>query len=128
MDFYKILEEILNEQDIGIREAAKMCDVSEATLRSIFNRKQKRIALDVAYKRHRGLNVSLERLNGDPLLTKPPVHPRRRKDDPNLRILADTYEDLSEEGKEKVMTYLKDIHTIKKYRRDKNAENSDSQL
>ena len=30
MDFYKILEEILNEQDIGIREAAKMCDVSEA--------------------------------------------------------------------------------------------------
>ena len=52
MDFYKILEEILNEQDIGIREAAKMCDVSEATLRSIFNRKQKRIALDVAYKLH----------------------------------------------------------------------------
>ena len=102
MDFYKILEEILNEQDIGIREAAKMCDVSEATLRSIFNRKQKRIALDVAYKLHLGLNVSLERLNGDPLLTKPPVHPRRRKDDPNLRILADTYEDLSEEGKEKV--------------------------
>ena len=128
MDFYKILEEILNEQDIGIREAAKMCDVSEATLRSIFNRKQKRIALDVACKLHLGLNVSLERLNGDPLLTKPPVHPRRRKDDPNLRILADTYEDLSEEGKEKVMTYLKDIHSIKKYRRDKNAENSDSQL
>ena len=128
MDFYKILEEILNEQDIGIREAAKMCDVSEATLRSIFNRKQKRIALDVAFKPHLGLNVSLERLNGDPLLTKPPVHPRRRKDDPNLRILADTYEDLSEEGKEKVMTYLKDIHSIKKYRRDKNAENSDSQL
>lgn len=128
MDFYKILEEILNEQDIGIREASKMCDVSEATLRSIFNRKQKRIALDVAYKLHLGLNVSLERLNGDPLLTKPPVHPRRRKDDPNLRILADTYEDLSEEGKEKVMTYLKDIHSIKKYRRDKTAENSDSQL
>ena len=128
MDFYKILEEILNEQDIGIREAAKMCDVSEATLRSIFNRKQKRIALDVAYKLNLGLNVSLERQNGEQVPTKPPVHPRRRKDDPNLRILADTYEDLAEEGKEKVMTYLKDIHSIKKYRRDKNAENSDSQL
>lgn len=64
MDFYSILQEILSEKGLSIPEAARACGLSDSTLRSIITRKNKTVALEVAMKISKGLNVSLERLNG----------------------------------------------------------------
>lgn len=65
-DFYLTLEEILKEKDINIATAAQLCGLADSTVRSIITRKQKNVALEVAFKLSEGLNVSLERLNGTP--------------------------------------------------------------
>ena len=64
MEFYKILTDIMEEQKLNIPTVARMCGLSDGTVRSIIVRKQKNVALEVAFKLSRGLNVSLERLNG----------------------------------------------------------------
>lgn len=62
--FYKILQEIMDEKGLSIAEVARISDLSDSTVRSIINRKTKTVALEVAFKLSKGLNVSLERLNG----------------------------------------------------------------
>ncbi len=64
MDFYYILQTILQEKNLSIPEAARICNIPDSTLRSIIARKNKTVALEVAMKISKGLNVSLERLNG----------------------------------------------------------------
>ena len=64
MDFYSILRQILEEKGLSIAEAARICGVPDSTLRSIINRKNQTVALDVAMRISLGLDVSLERLNG----------------------------------------------------------------
>lgn len=66
MEFYKILEEIMAEQSMGVADVAKKCGLSDSTVRSIVERRQKKIALNIAFKLSEGLDVSLERLNGMP--------------------------------------------------------------
>lgn len=70
MDFYLILQEIMDEKGINIPTVARLCNLSDGTVRSILVRKQKNVALEVAFKLSKGLNVSLERLNGLPEKTK----------------------------------------------------------
>lgn len=65
MEFYKILESIMKEKDMGIPDVARACGLSDSTVRSIIDRKAKNVTLEVAFKMQRGLNVSLERLNGE---------------------------------------------------------------
>lgn len=65
MDFYQILQEIMDEKGLNIPTVARRCNLSDATVRSIISRKQKNVALEVAFKLADGLEVSLERLNGD---------------------------------------------------------------
>lgn len=64
MDFYEVLTEIMDEKGMTIPDVARACDLTDSTVRSIIDRKQKKIALNVAFKLHEGLGVSLERLNG----------------------------------------------------------------
>ena len=64
MDFYYILQTILDEKELTIADAAKICNVPDSTLRSIVARKNKTVSLDVAMKISVGLGISLERLNG----------------------------------------------------------------
>ena len=64
MNFYSILRQILEEKGLSIAEAARICGVPDSTLRSIINRKNQTVALDVAMRISLGLGVSLERLNG----------------------------------------------------------------
>lgn len=64
MDFYEILQEIMDEKGIGIAEVARKCELTDSTVRSIIDRRQKKVALNVAFKLADGLGVSLERLNG----------------------------------------------------------------
>ena len=66
MEFYKILEKIMQERNMGVADVARACGLSDSTVRSIVERKQKKIALNVAFKLSEGLGVSLERLNGLP--------------------------------------------------------------
>ena len=66
MDFYEVLTEIMDEKEMTIPDVARACDLTDSTVRSIIDRKQKKIALNVAFKLHEGLGVSLERLNGLP--------------------------------------------------------------
>lgn len=64
MDFYAVLTEIMDEKKMTIPDVARACNLTDSTVRSIIDRKQKKIALNVAFKLHQGLGVSLERLNG----------------------------------------------------------------
>lgn len=64
MEFYKVLEEIMKSKDLTIPEVARLCNLSDSTVRSIFARKQKTVALNIAFKIADGLCVPLEVLNG----------------------------------------------------------------
>lgn len=65
MEFYEILEDIMSEKNMSIPDVSRATGISDSTLRSIINRKTKSASLEVAFKISKGLNVSLERLNGD---------------------------------------------------------------
>lgn len=65
MEFHEILSEIMEEKGISIPDVARICGLTDSTVRSIIDRKQKKIALNVAFKLSKGLNVSLNRLNGE---------------------------------------------------------------
>lgn len=66
MGFYQVLNEIMEERNMSIPEVARACDLPDSTIRSIMARESQTVKLDVAFKISEGLNVSLERLNGDP--------------------------------------------------------------
>lgn len=71
MEFYKILQDIMAEKNMGIPDVARACGLSDSTVRSIIDRKAKNVTLEVAFKMRCGLNVSLERLNGDEKIPTP---------------------------------------------------------
>ena len=64
MEFYKVLEKIMKSKDLTIPEVARLCNLSDSTVRSIFTRKQKNVALNIAFKIADGLCIPLEVLNG----------------------------------------------------------------
>lgn len=64
MEFYKILENLMLQKGLSIADVARMCDLPDSTVRSIIDRKQKKVALSVAFNLSDGLNVPLERLAG----------------------------------------------------------------
>lgn len=65
MYFYEIMETLMEKRNLKVADVAKLCGLPDSTVRSIFLRKQKSIALEIAFKISKGLNVSLELLNGD---------------------------------------------------------------
>ena len=69
MDFYMTLQQIMEEKGLNVAAVARLCNLPDGTVRSIIARKQKNVALEVAFKLADGLHVSLERLNGDPVPT-----------------------------------------------------------
>ena len=66
MAIYEVLKNIMEAQRLSVADVARVCDLPDSTVRGIINRKQKTVALEVAFKLSNGLNVSLERLNGLP--------------------------------------------------------------
>lgn len=58
MDFYVVFQEILEEKGLTVADAARRCGLTDSTLRSILLRKQKKIALEVAFKISEGLRKS----------------------------------------------------------------------
>lgn len=76
MEVYKILQNIMDEQRLSIPDVARACGLSDSTVRGIITRKQKSIALEVAFKLSQGLNVNIECLNGDdPTILKTEEYP-----------------------------------------------------
>lgn len=99
-EVYKIIENIINGKGLTIAEAARRCDLPDSTMRGIISRKQKSIALEVAFKIASGLDVSLSVLNGIeelPTISKPET---TSKESPKKYPL------LNEAGKEKVDSYI----------------------
>lgn len=66
MEFYEILSGIMQRKGMSVADVARTCDLTDSTVRSIIDRKQKKIALNIAFKLATGLGVSLEELNGQP--------------------------------------------------------------
>ena len=63
MDFYLVLEQIMHDRNMSIPDIARATGLSDGTLRSAITRKQKNVALEVAFKISAGLGVSMEYLN-----------------------------------------------------------------
>ncbi len=99
MDFYSILQAILNEQGLSIPEAARACGVPDSTFRSIIARKNKTVALEVAMKISTGLGVSLERLNG----METPEYKKNHALHPNEEKLINDFRSLNDEGKKYIL-------------------------
>ena len=107
MDFCVILQSIMDEQGLSVAEVAHRCDLPDGTVRSIIARKQKNVALEVAFKLSAGLHVSLERLNGLPERDAPkPIAEDR---------LLYLFHQLNEEGQEKLIDSADDLVKSEKY-------------
>ena len=65
MFFYEILENIMDEKSLKVSDVAKLSNLTDSTVRSMITRKNKTVSLEVAFKLSKGLNVSLEELNGE---------------------------------------------------------------
>lgn len=66
MAIYEVLQSIMDDHGLSIADVARVCNLPDSTVRGIINRKQKTVALEVAFKLSNGLGVSLEQLNGMP--------------------------------------------------------------
>lgn len=107
MDFYEILQAIMDEQGLNIPEVARRCELPDGTVRSIVARKQKNVALEVAFKLSHGLHVSLERLNGLPEKDSIPMSAEAR--------LLGLFRKLNGEGQEKLLDLADDLVASGKY-------------
>lgn len=63
--FYEILQSIMVEKGLKIPDVARLTGLTDSTIRSIISRKNKTVALEVAFKISRGLDIPIERLNGE---------------------------------------------------------------
>ncbi len=116
MDFYLILQEIMQEKDINIPTVARMCNLSDGTVRSIIKRKQKNVALEVAFKISNGLNVSLERLNGQNTVDRTPnMYPQ-------INALMQKAQLLNPQGISKLNEYADDLVASGNYSKTKSKE------
>lgn len=71
MEFYRVLQSIMDEKGLTIPEVARLCGLSDSTVRTVLTRKSKSVSLEVAFKLSSGLGVSLDRLNyGSPEVKK----------------------------------------------------------
>lgn len=65
MELWQILQQIMDERNYKVADIAHICGLPDSTVRGIVTRKQKSIALDVAFRLSRGLGISLETLAGE---------------------------------------------------------------
>lgn len=79
MYFYETLQLIMEEKNLSIPAVARLSGLPDSTVRSILARKNKTVALEVAFKLAKGLNVSLEELNGERNLIPMDISIERRR-------------------------------------------------
>lgn len=106
---YEIIQQILADKSLTIAEAARVCNLPDSTLRGIIARKQKTIALEVAFKIAQGLGISLEALNGmDSGQSKftPAKIDTKITSIPEELVIIKKYRDLDDHGKKLVNLVL----------------------
>lgn len=64
MDFYAILQNILDDQGLTVTDAARICKIPYSTLKSIIRRKSETTTLEIALKISEGLKVPMKQLCG----------------------------------------------------------------
>lgn len=96
MYFYEILESIMAKKNLSVPEVARLCGLRDSTVRSIISRKNKTIALEVAFKLAKGLNVSIEELNGEKFI--PYKTDESLEDDDSKQPNNEKYSVLSRKG------------------------------
>lgn len=116
MEFYKILSEIMSEKGMSISEVASVCGLTDSTVRSIIQRKQKRVFLDVAFKMKKGLGVSLQRLNGE--TEKDTISSAQvNVGDKRLDGIIENYKELNEFGKDELAKQAEHLTYIPEYKK-----------
>lgn len=106
MEFYKILQTIMEEKSMRISDVARVSGLSDSTIRSILSRHSNTVALDVAFKLAKGLGVTLEYLNGTD--TKPPASNYLLLSDAEFRMLQ-KIRSFDEKNKKQVYQYVDDL-------------------
>ena len=79
MYFYEILQSIMEEKNLSIPDVARLSGLPDSTIRSILSRKNKTVALEVAFKLEKGLNVSVAELNGEQTIIPPDISKERKR-------------------------------------------------
>jgi transcriptional regulator with XRE-family HTH domain len=122
LEFYKILQNIMNKKDLSIPEVSRRTGIADSTIRSIISRKTKNISLDVAFKLSNGLDVTLEELNGEAkgfnsTATKINVTNEVNSMPFNIKEkkLLKSFYQLNDIGKEKAIDNIQDLTQINKY-------------
>ena len=100
---------------MSIPEVARACDLTDSTVRSIIDRKQKRIALNIAFKLSSGLGVPLERLNGEPPINEKAPAPKNPEADARLQEIISCYHAMNEQGKNFLLTQTRMMAQSKEF-------------
>ncbi len=114
MEIYKIISDIMRNQNLSVADIAKKSNLPDSTVRGIVTRKQKNIALGVAFKLSQGLGVSLEYLNGMPEKEQKTNNTYINQD---KHPLLDIYDNLNNEGQNKLMDYAHDLSQLPQYKK-----------
>lgn len=107
MEFYKVLQDIMEEKQLGIPDVARACGLADSTVRSIIDRKAKNVTLEVAFKMQKGLNVSLERLNGEK--NEPTLQPEDGLTDSLEAQLINSARELTDDQKRFLLAQIKTL-------------------
>ena len=111
MYFFEILQNIMNERNLKVSDISKMTDIPDSTLRSIINRKNKTVALDVAFKISKGLNIPIEKLNDENTFSNENINQLNNK----LNKLNYYFNKLNSVGQEKAIERVEELTQISKY-------------
>ena len=111
MYFFEILQNIMNERNLKVSDISKMTDIPDSTLRSIINRKNKTVALDVAFKISKGLNIPIEKLNDENTFSNENINQLNNK----LNKLNYYFNKLNSVGQEKAIERVEELAQISKY-------------
>lgn len=126
MEFYEILLAIMEEKRMSIPAVASACGLTDSTVRSIIQRKQKRVSLDVAFKMQEGLGVSLQRLNGE--TEKSPAPEKTSAEDERLNGIIKNYEELNEAGKDNLAEYAENLTYVPQYKKCDSLLSQDTKI
>lgn len=126
MEFYEILLAIMEEKRMSIPAVASACGLTDSTVRSIIQRKQKRVSLDVAFKMQEGLGVSLQRLNGE--TEKSHAHEKTSAGDERLGGIIKNYEELNEAGKDNLAEYAENLTYVPQYKKCDSLLSEDTKI
>lgn len=132
MDFYKVLQELLEKKNLSIPEMSRVTGIPDSTIRSIINRKSKTVSLEIAFKISHALNVSLEELSGenvDMAYSDVGSNTNENKNTPNEdeQKLVTDFRKLNAIGQQKALSDVNDLTQINKYTID-NEEANDNKV